>query len=132
MKHKHKDWEEFNIENAMAIAVTGSLNGRFDSTKDFSIVNMQNGIFGSMLAASIAGVSSKPSLMNPYCEIHTAESAKYSMIGEQIGFYNAFTNPYISDPFEHKEEKILDVFNSRLKLIKDNKIHILKLGERHE
>lgn len=114
---KYKDmgnlWEEFNLKNAMAIAVTGSLSGRFDSTKDFSIVNMQNGIHGFIRAS----LEPSPS---------AAILAIKSMIGEQVGFYNAFTNPCIDDPFESKKEKILDVFNSRLKLIKDNKIHILK------
>lgn len=121
MKYKEmeKMWEDFNTKNAIAIAATRSLGGRFDSTKDFNTVNIQNGMLSSMLAASIARALSKPSLT-------IAMLMTKPMIGERIGFYNTFTNPCMDDPFNSKKEKILDVFNSRLKLIKDNKIHILK------
>lgn len=46
----------------------------------------------------------------------------HSMIREQLGFYNAFTNPCIDDPLIN----ILDIFKSRLRLIKDNKLDLLK------
>ena len=51
----------------------------------------------------------------------------HSMIREQLGFYNAFANPYTGDPLIN----ILDVFKSRLKLIKDNRLDLLKIMERH-
>lgn len=64
----------------------------------------------------------------------TAGSIKkigHSMIREQLGFYNALTNPYIGDPLSGSLINILDVFKSRLKLIKDNRLDLLKITEKH-
>lgn len=51
----------------------------------------------------------------------------HSMIREQLGFYNALANPYIGDPLGGSLINILDVFKSRLRLIKDNRLDLLKI-----
>lgn len=64
----------------------------------------------------------------------TAGSIKkigHSMIREQLGFYNALANPYIGDPLGGSLINILDAFKSRLRLIKDNRLDLLKIMERH-
>lgn len=162
-----KLWENFNTEAVSSIlSAKKNLNSRFDSCKDFSIVDPYKEIpTAALAAAALKSVSSHSSIGYfcitdqipiarlgsvlgpcksiidniPIIEIDSLSHYDYdgdtagpikkighSMIREQLGFYNAFTNPYTNNHFESKEEKILDVFNSRLKLIRDNKIHILK------
>lgn len=161
-----KLWENFNTEAASSmLSAVKMISNRFDSGKDFSIIDIADPYKEMPTAASatteLNSVSGRSSIGCGYfCITDTIPAVNkllsqeidsifhydyngdtagllkkigHSIGKEQLGFYNAFVNPYMGDPSNSKEEDILDVFKSRLKLIRDNKIYLLKkIGETSE